>query len=102
MNAVCQVRGGPRRFFPPIQAAVRLVAVPRIENQHFCEVRDQRTCGQEGRARLAMQLSYTSVGDASLRRSRQDLVGFRESAPVAAGRQGAHHLELELAPLLKG
>ena len=44
------------------------------------------------RARWPMQLSCTAASNASLRRSRSDGVGFRESASDAAGGRGDHHL----------
>ena len=43
-----------------------------------------------------MQLFYTAAGDASLRQSRYDLVGYHESASVTVGGRRDHHLEGDL------
>ena len=40
-----------------------------------------------------MQLSYSSAGDSSLRRSRDELVEFRGSAFISSGGRRGHHLE---------
>ena len=59
-------------------------SAPFLHHQH----------GRDSHEALAISTVVTMTGTISLRRSRQHLVGFRESAPVAAGRQGAHPLEL--------